>query len=157
MEKKKWLLLLSIIIIIALAGLGIIFFSSNKVGDKESQSSTENGQVAGTSTQSQNKEYLEKLAKYMNQQGMVLYGAYWCSHCKDQKELFGEAAQYLDYVECDAKGAGANPDECVAKGVESYPTWIYNGQKYPGVKSAEELAKIVGFIEDQSSGDNSVE
>ena len=156
MEKKKWLLLLCIIIIVALAGLGIIFFASNKVGDKNGQSSSENGQVAGTSTQTENKEYAEKLAKYLSQQGMVLYGAYWCPHCKDQKALFGDAAQFLDYVECDAKGEGANPDECVAKGVESYPTWIYKDKKYLGSQSLEELAKIVGFNENQTAGDNSV-
>ena len=157
MEKKKWILLLCIIIIVALAGLGIIFFASNKVGDKNGQSKNEeNGQVAGTSTQTENKEHAEKLAKYLNQQGMVLYGAYWCPHCKDQKALFGDAAQFLDYVECDAKGEGANPDECLAKGIESYPTWIYKDKKYLGSQSLEELAKIVGFDENQTAGDNSV-
>lgn len=156
MEKKKWLLLLCIIIIVALAGLAIIFFAGGRVGDKNGQSSNENGQVAGTSTQTQDKAYLEALAKYMTKQGMVLYGAYWCPHCKEQKELFGDAAQFLDYVECDAKGVGANPDECVAKGIEGYPTWIYNGQKYSGTQSIDTLAKIVGFNENQTSGDNSV-
>lgn len=158
MEKKKWLLLLCIIIIVVLAGLGIIFFASNKVGDKNGQSQNEeNGQVAGVSNQEENAEYKEKLAKYLNQQGMVLYGAYWCKFCKDQKELFGTAAEYLDYVECDAKGDGANPDECIAKGIESYPTWMYKDKKYLGTQSLEELAKIVGFNENQTSGDNSVE
>ena len=92
MEKRKWILFLCIIIIVVLVGLGIIFFAGDRVGDKESQTiSTENGQVAGTSTQTESKEYLEKLAKFMTNEGMVLYGAYWCPHCKDQKELFGDA------------------------------------------------------------------
>lgn len=148
MSNKKWLLFLAIAVIVIVAGLGIIFFASNRVGDKNSNSgSSENGQVAGASTQSQDAEYKEKLAKYLAQQGMVLYGAYWCPHCKEQKELFGDAAKYLDYVECDAKGENANPDECVAKGIEGYPTWIYNGQKYTGSQSLDKLAQIVGFKE----------
>ena len=147
MSNKKWLLFLAIVVIVIIAGLGIIFFASNRVGDKNSKSDSENGQVSGVSTQNQDAEYKEKLAKYMTKQGMVLYGAYWCSHCKAQKELFGDAVRYLDYVECDAKGDNANPDECVAKGIEGYPTWIYNGEKYSGEQSLSKLAEIVGFKE----------
>lgn len=147
MENRKWLLFLGIIIIIAIAGLGIIFFSSNKVGDKNGKSSSEQGDVSGASTQPQDQAYVEKLAKFMTAQGMVLYGAYWCPHCKEQKEMFGDAVKYIDYVECDAKGENANPDECVAKGISGYPTWIYQGQKYEGAQSLSELAKIVGFKE----------
>jgi len=143
---KKWLFI-GIALIIIIAGLGIIFFASNKVGDKNGKSESENGQVAGTSTQNENGEYKEKLAKYLKEKGMILYGAYWCPHCKEQKELFGDAAQYLDYVECDAKGEGANPDECVARGIEGYPTWIYEGKQYSGSQSLEKLAEIVGFKE----------
>lgn len=147
MSNKKWLLFLAIAVIVIIAGLGIIFFASNRVGDKNSKSESENGQVAGTSTQTENAEYKEKLAKFLKEKGMILYGAYWCPHCKEQKELFGDAAQYLDYVECDAKGENANPDECIARGIEGYPTWIYEGKQYSGTQSLEKLAEIVGFQE----------
>lgn len=146
MSNKKWLVI-GIALIVIIAGLGIIFFASNKVGDKNGKSDSENGQVSGASTQNENAEYKEKLAKYLKEQGMILYGAYWCSHCKEQKALFGDAVKYLDYVECDAKGDGANPDECVARGIEGYPTWIYNGKQYSGVQSLEDLAEISGFKE----------
>lgn len=146
MGNKKWLVI-GIALIVIIAGLGIIFFASNKVGDKNGKSDSENGQVSGASTQNENAEYKEKLARYLKEQGMILYGAYWCSHCKEQKALFGDAVKYLDYVECDAKGDGANPDECVARGIEGYPTWIYNGKQYSGVQSLESLAEISGFKE----------
>jgi len=147
MSNKKWLFV-GVALIVIIAGLGIIFFASNKVGDKNGKTtSSENGQVSGASTQNENAAYKEKLAKYLKEKGMILYGAYWCPHCKEQKELFGDAAQYLDYVECDAKGEGANPDECVARGIEGYPTWIYEGKQYSGTQSLEKLAEIVGFKE----------
>ena len=156
MEKRKWILLLCIVIIVALAGLGIIFFASNKVGDKNGQSSSsDSGQVSGATTQTADKGYVERLAKFMTKQGMVMYGTYWCSHCKQQKELFGDAVQYIDYVECDAKGANANPDECIARDIKGYPTWIYQDKKYEGSQTLEKLAEIVGFKDDQTSGDNS--
>ena len=143
MEKKKWFLLLGAALIVVVAGLGIIFFASNKVGDKNNKVATENGQVSGASTQDD--AYKVALAKELTAKGMVMYGAYWCPHCNEQKELFGDAVKYIDYVECDAKGANANPDECVAKGVSGYPTWIYQDQKHEGKQSLDQLAKIVGF------------
>lgn len=146
MGNKKWLIL-GIALVVIIAGLGIIFFASNKVGDKSSKSASDEGQVAGASTENKTPAFKEALAKDLKVKGMILYGAYWCPHCKDQKALFGDAAQFLDYVECDAKGPNANPDECVARGIEGYPTWIYQGQKYSGTQSLEKLAEIVGFKE----------
>ncbi|XP_075524052.1 thiol-disulfide oxidoreductase LTO1-like [Primulina tabacum] len=41
------------------------------------------------------------LARHLRSIGAKLYGAFWCSHCQDQKEMFGrEAAKLLNYVEC---------------------------------------------------------
>ena len=33
--------------------------------------------------------YLRELAEYLTQRGAKFYGASWCHHCQDQKELFG--------------------------------------------------------------------
>ncbi|KAL6582750.1 hypothetical protein OROMI_004828 [Orobanche minor] len=41
------------------------------------------------------------LARHLRLIGAKLYGAFWCLHCLDQKQMFGrEAAELLDYVEC---------------------------------------------------------
>lgn len=71
----------------------------------------------------------ESLAKCLTEKGVVMYGAYWCGHCKNQKEMFGDAFQYVAYVECTE-----NHDICQQKGVTGYPTWIINGESYPGEK-----------------------
>src|SRR3990172_1903791 len=39
--------------------------------------------------------YADGLAKHLAASGGRLYGAYWCPHCQDQKELFGRAAKAL--------------------------------------------------------------
>ncbi|MEI8143484.1 MAG: hypothetical protein WCG48_02630 [Candidatus Berkelbacteria bacterium] len=87
------------------------------------------------------------LAKYMTAQGMTLYGAYWCPHCKDQKALFGDALQYVKYVECDDAGPSAQPGICAAEGITGYPTWRFQGKSYPGSKTFSELATIVGYTQ----------
>jgi len=152
MNKNTKIFIFLVIGIVVLAG-GIIFFSSrgNSSGQNNTAQTETDGTVAGTSTTDQSENYdnayIEKLAKFMTGKGMVLYGAYWCPHCQDQKAMFGDALKYIDYVECDAGGPNANPDECVAQGIEGYPTWVYQGKKYSGTKSLSDLAKIVGFSE----------
>ena len=45
------------------------------------------------------------LAKKLRAAGAKMYGAFWCSHCQEQKAEFGAAAQKdLPYVECYPQG-----------------------------------------------------
>lgn len=42
-----------------------------------------------------------ELAKRLKAAGAKMYGAFWCSHCFEQKQSFGkEAMAELPYVEC---------------------------------------------------------
>lgn len=85
------------------------------------------------------------LARHLTDTGVVMYGAYWCSHCKDQKEWFGSAFKYIDYVECDPKGKGAKPYLCQEKGIKGYPTWEIGGRFYEGAIPLEALAELSGY------------
>lgn len=145
MGNNKINLFIGAAVVVVVAGLGIIFYASGKTNN-DSAKMFDNGTVAGASTQGKSSAYLEALAKHLSEKGMVLYGAYWCPHCKDQKAAFGDAFKYIDYVECDAKGPNANPDECVAKKIEGYPTWIYQDKQYSGFQSLDKLAEITGFV-----------
>ena len=41
------------------------------------------------------------LAKRLKAAGVEMYGAFWCNHCYDQKQAFGqEAMEEFPYVEC---------------------------------------------------------
>ena len=79
-------------------------------------------------------------AQCLAQKKLTMYGAVWCSHCKAEKARFGDSFKYVPYVECTE-----NPNQCLLKGVEGYPTWIdENGVKYVGEQGLEKLSKIIG-------------
>lgn len=89
--------------------------------------------------------HLTALADHLRESGAVVYGAYWCPHCQEQKQMFGAAASKLPYVECDPRGANAQPGACQAAGVRAYPTWVIGGQKVEGAVTPSELARLSGF------------
>lgn len=95
--------------------------------------------LVNAATGSSDSSGAEELAKCLTDKGVKMYGAYWCGHCNNQKELFGEAFQYVDYVECEEE-QGA----CVAAGVTGYPTWVINNKNYPGEKSFDQLRELAG-------------
>ncbi|MBU0898860.1 MAG: hypothetical protein KKB03_04390 [Nanoarchaeota archaeon] len=82
----------------------------------------------------------ETLARCLTNKGVKMYGAYWCGHCKSQKESFGDAFQYVDYVECTE-----TPSICESAGVSGYPTWVGPDlAKYPGNRELSDLADLFG-------------
>ena len=87
---------------------------------------------------------LETLAKCLSEKGTKFYGAYWCGWCARQKEAFGEAAQYLPYIECIDEETQETTLECREAGITSFPTWEFEGERNPGFKNPEELAELSG-------------
>lgn len=86
------------------------------------------------------------LAQHLSQTGAKVYSAYWCPHCHEQKELFGQqAAAQLPYVECDPVGQNTQADLCKTKEIKGYPTWEINGQLYSGALSLQRLAELSGY------------
>ncbi|MDX2239871.1 MAG: vitamin K epoxide reductase family protein [Leptolyngbyaceae cyanobacterium bins.302] len=87
------------------------------------------------------------LAKHLAQTGAKFYGAWWCPHCHDQKQLFGkEAAQSLPYIECSTADGSGQTQICQDQKIEGYPTWEINGQRLQsGTKSLEELAQASNY------------
>ena len=90
--------------------------------------------------------YLRGLANHLRDSGAHFYGAFWCPHCQEQKDLFGASARQLPYVECTPNGRnGGRSAACVANNIADYPTWIIDGRRYTGVMTASELARLSGF------------
>lgn len=86
------------------------------------------------------------LAKHLRSVGARMYGAYWCPHCHEQLQLFGQkAATQLPYIECAKDGNKARPDLCKAAKIEGYPTWKIKGKTYLGAQSLEDLAAASGY------------
>lgn len=97
--------------------------------------------VSACSAPVDTKDY-SALAQCMTTAGATMYGTEWCSHCKDQKAMFGAAFQYIDFVDCDLKA-----DECKTAGVEGFPTWNINGTNYPGTQNLYILAVKSGCVD----------
>ncbi len=103
---------------------------------------TESGYVI---THSSNPDNIE-LAKHLTSVGAKMYGAFWCGHCNEQKQMFGrEAVEELTYIECDPQGKNPQVALCQAAGITGYPAWQINGQMYFGTRSLPELAQLSGY------------
>lgn len=63
---------------------------------------------------------VEEIAKCMWQKWIKMYGTETCSHCIDQKELFGDSFKYINYVDC-----AQTPESCSK--IEWTPT-----REFPG-------------------------
>ncbi len=74
-----------------------------------------------------------------------MYGAWWCPHCADQKETFGYAFQYVNYVECSPAGQRTLNDVCKQAGVKNFPTWQFaDGSRTEGTKPLAVLSDKTG-------------
>ena len=86
------------------------------------------------------------LAKYLKDNGVVKYSAYWCPNCLTQSELFGKQAyKELNVVECARDGINSQTQLCIDKKIKGFPTWEINGKLILGVLSLKELSNLTGF------------
>lgn len=116
MNNKKIFILIIIILVLGTTTLAF-FNSANPSAD--------------------NNKY-DAFAQCLASKDLTMYGAVWCSHCRAEKARFGNSFKYVPYVECTE-----NPNLCVEKGIEGYPTWIDgNGVKYVGEQGLEKLSEI---------------
>tara|TARA_B100000945_G_scaffold193032_1_gene154942 strand:- start:381 stop:770 length:390 start_codon:yes stop_codon:yes gene_type:complete len=96
-------------------------------------------------TSESTKESIE-LAKYLKDNGVVKYSAYWCPNCLHQSELFGKQAYIeLNVVECARDGIDSQTQLCIDKKIKGFPTWEINGKLILGVLSLKELSNLTGF------------
>jgi hypothetical protein len=86
------------------------------------------------------------LADCLTGKGVVYYGASWCSFCRRQQAMFGEAFSRVNHVACeDPQGDPDIDPGCIEGGGYCYPTWAFpGGKRMCGVKTPSELAKESG-------------
>lgn len=85
-------------------------------------------------------------AKYITSIGGKMYSAFWCPHCYEQKQLFGEKAfREINNIECDPGGKNPQTKACIDAKVQSYPTWQIKGKVYSGTQLLGKLAKEIGY------------
>jgi phage baseplate assembly protein gpV len=88
---------------------------------------------------------LDAFAQCLGTKGAKMYGAYWCPHCAEQKELFGSSFEYAPYVECGIKGSRATAQVCTDANVKHYPTWVFSdGARVEGEQTLQFLSDETG-------------
>jgi uncharacterized membrane protein len=99
-----------------------------------------------------NSSFAGRLAQHLTATNAKMYGAYWCPHCLEQKDEFGEAKKLIPYVECapnPPKGVKAETELCNQKGIKGFPTWEINGKMLSGKRTLNELANESGYTGDR--------
>ena len=104
-RQNKIIIIVAVLVVIFIIGFGILNNISNTNNDKNINS-TSSSKYDG-------------FAKCLTEKGAVMYGAEWCSHCKEQKAVFGDSFKFIKYVECPD-----NTKLCLDNGITGYPTWI---------------------------------
>ena len=87
----------------------------------------------------------DALAQCLGEKGATFYGAFWCPHCGQQKQLFGKSSKLLPYVECSTPDGKGQTAICISKKIEGYPTWEFaDGTRMNAVLSPQHLAEKTG-------------
>ena len=87
-----------------------------------------------------------EFAKYLNDNGVVKYSAYWCPNCLKQSELFGKQAyKELNVVECARDGKNSQTQLCIEKKIQGFPSWEINGKIILGVQTLKQLSNLTGY------------
>ena len=82
----------------------------------------------------------DAFAQCLAEKEIIMYGADWCPHCRNEKKQFGDSFHFVPYVECPD-----NPRLCLQKGVTGYPTWIFpDGKKLIGEQGLKKLSQESG-------------
>ncbi len=84
----------------------------------------------------------DAFAQCLTDHGVKMFGAWWCPHCKSQKELFGSSFSKINYIECSEPGSNAMNQICKNAKIEGYPTWEFkDGTRASGEQTLEDLGK----------------
>lgn len=100
------------------------------------------GQATGVASDLDQSSNERILANCLTEKGVKMYGAFWCPHCVNQKELFKDAKDLVPYVECTEE-----KEVCQREGISGYPTWKFSdGTSLSGPQSLTLLAKKSGCV-----------
>ncbi|OGZ07653.1 MAG: hypothetical protein A2942_00680 [Candidatus Lloydbacteria bacterium RIFCSPLOWO2_01_FULL_50_20] len=100
----------------------------------------------------------DTFAQCLTEKGMQMYGSVTCATCAKQRKLFGDSFQYITEIECNPRYPHPQTARCVAKMIESTPTWVLElpdqtevKRMRAGLQIFEELAEFSGctFTEDK--------
>lgn len=94
----------------------------------------------------------DDFAKCLAEKNVKMYGAFWCPHCANQKEIFGGSFQYVNYIECSLPDRSGQTEICKTANIKSYPTWEFSdNSRQEGEMQLSQLSRISGCQLQKSS------
>jgi uncharacterized membrane protein len=145
----------SIVALITLVGTLIVYAPDNSQNTANAYTITDGANRPFYYVESQSGDAEKQLAEHLKSVGAQLYTSYTCSHCCEQKSLFGkDVISSLPNVECNPQGKDAKSDVCKqeleaaevqTKQPAGFPTWKINGTYYSGVQKLDQLARVSGY------------
>ena len=96
----------------------------------------------------------DDFAKCLSSKDAVMYGAYWCPHCQNEKKSFGDSFRFVNYIECTQETG-----KCLTEKINGYPTWIFpassaggpDGKRFEGEMGLERLSRESGCLLDNKN------
>ncbi|HLC36714.1 MAG TPA: hypothetical protein VJK05_03870 [archaeon] len=86
-----------------------------------------------------------EFAECLTEKGAKMYGAFWCPHCADQKESFGESWSKVNYIECSSPDGKSQLPSCAEANIKGYPTWEFaDGSRMEGFIPLQDLSQKTG-------------
>ncbi len=105
------------------------FYAGTNLGSANNGTSnylSSSGQVSSSSqAEGHAAQDLVAFAKALTAAGVKFYGADWCPICNQQKALFKDAAQYLNFIEVTNPDRTPNATGISANITTTYPTWEF--------------------------------
>jgi hypothetical protein len=84
----------------------------------------------------------DEFAQCLEDEGTLFYGAFWCTHCQNQKALFGASKEFLPYIECSTADGKDMTQQCKDEGIKGFPTWKFaDGSVESGELSLQRLSE----------------
>ncbi len=100
------------------------------------------GQVVNPGTDNTN---TGNFAECLTDRGVKMYGAYWCPHCQNQKNMFGSDWENVNYIECSLPERAGQTEECRNAGIKAYPTWEFqDGTRLESELTFKQLSAYTG-------------
>ena len=125
--------------------IGGLIWSNNVDPSKANDISNTSEKVSPIITTSSSPQKI-KFAKFLSDNNIKMFSAYWCPHCHDQKQLFGKkAVKELTIVECAKDGKDNQYELCREKEIQGFPSWEIKGEIFSGVKDLNDLAIMTGY------------
>ncbi|NCN99003.1 hypothetical protein GW923_02360 [Candidatus Pacearchaeota archaeon] len=89
----------------------------------------------------------DEFAQCLTDSGAKMYGAFWCSHCTNQKKMFGTSWSNINYIECSTPGGDGQTLECQQAGISGYPTWEFaDSSRISGEVTIAQLSQKTGCV-----------